>query len=216
MKMLLASLLIGLASAQAGAASFDCRLANAPIDKQVCADKGLSKLDEEMGASYQRALASTKAAARKELVKEQKEWLRASRSLCTDVHCLRRAYETRLLLLRECREHCVNWSESYRRNGEDYNLLIPRDTNMRNASFTEDLLKRGHGRVAGCESLVWIALGTASGNNSFGGLCKIGRQDRFVMVCNDDMIGHFKLAAAAPAVTRRQLIDFTIDNCYGG
>lgn len=219
MKTLLAGLLLGaLLCAPAGAASFNCRLASSKTEQLVCADPALSKLDEAMGAAYKRAFASTHAEARKRLVREQKAWLWESRSLCGDAACLRRSYATRVALLRECSESCGAIVETYRKDGDDYTLVIPRNPNGHNASFSEDLVKRDYAPVAACESLVEIPIGTASGNNSFGGICKIGdrNSDPFFMLCNDRMIGHFKLVAAAPALTQKQLIDFTIEHCFGG
>jgi uncharacterized protein YecT (DUF1311 family) len=56
------------------AASFDCAKAKTPVEKMICADAELSKLDEEMAAAYQRELARTDD--KEGLKKDQLDWLR--------------------------------------------------------------------------------------------------------------------------------------------
>jgi uncharacterized protein len=75
---------------QAAAQSFDCRKATTDVEKMICADKTLSKLDEELAQVF--------AAARKRvdpIVIGQPAWLRNVRSPCGDVECLKSAYASR-------------------------------------------------------------------------------------------------------------------------
>ena len=69
---LVAALLFGAAGA-AQAASFDCAKARTAPEKQICADKELSRLDDELALAYRDALALTPTRAN--LVQEQREWL---------------------------------------------------------------------------------------------------------------------------------------------
>ncbi|USX26530.1 lysozyme inhibitor LprI family protein [Oxalobacteraceae bacterium OTU3CINTB1] len=218
MKALLAFLFCGLFSGGAFSASFDCGAAATATERLVCSDADLSKMDEELAASYKKTLASLDDVNRRRLVAEQKSWLKSSRSLCDDVACLRRSYETRARLLQECHGVCLDLSEEYASNGENHFLMTLRDANARNQSFSKDLSRRKLGAVSGCETLVDIAVGTAHGNHSFGGLCRLGseRAASFFMVCNDEMLGNFKVMPAASGTTRYQLADFTIKNCFGG
>ncbi|MEV4779386.1 lysozyme inhibitor LprI family protein [Burkholderia sp. LMU1-1-1.1] len=180
-----------LFSGGASCASFDCGTAAAITERLICSDAELSKRDEELAASYKKTLASLDDVNKKRLVMEQKSWLRSSRGLCDDVACLRRSYETRAKLLQECHGLCVDLLEDYASNGERHNLLTMRDSNARNQSFSADLSSRKLGAVSGCETLIDIAVGTAHGNNSFGGLCRLGgeKSNSFFMVCNDEMMG---------------------------
>ena len=98
--LLIALLLAPLASAQ----SFDCKLAQSPREKAVCADTRLSALDAEIAASYKslRAQLSPESAA---LVQsDQRDWLRWIDLVCpangkgaaaNQTRCLQREYFTR-------------------------------------------------------------------------------------------------------------------------
>ena len=75
------------------AASFDCKKATAPIEKQICADPGLSVLDKQLAAAYQQALA---AATDIDALKcQQREWLTKTRNTCRDEECLKNSYTVR-------------------------------------------------------------------------------------------------------------------------
>jgi hypothetical protein len=66
----------GLLSTQATAASFDCKKAATWVEKTVCANPELSKLDEEMAKAYHDALASLSPEGQKETRQYQKQWLK--------------------------------------------------------------------------------------------------------------------------------------------
>lgn len=219
MKTLIIIVLSFLCSASCLAASFDCSHAATPVEQRICTDRQLSALDEELAAGYQQALAAMAGTDRKKLIAEQRAWITSSRSLCDDVPCLRHAYATRIALMRECGHgYCNDKSEDYVVDGETYFLMTMRNANERNPSFNTSLSRRQLPLVAACESLVDISVGTAHGNNSFGGLCKLKseKETGFFMVCNDEMIGHFQLAKASGSITRHELADFTIKHCFGG
>jgi uncharacterized protein len=75
------------------AASFDCAKASSKVEKMICADADLSKLDEEMAAAYKEALQDqSKAEATKQA---QTQWLKG-RNACADAGCVRSSYITRL------------------------------------------------------------------------------------------------------------------------
>ncbi len=75
------------------AASFDCGKAETKIEKLICDDIELSKLDEELTASYRSALQDAELAAPIKL--GQKQWI-MERNTCNDVVCLRNAYKERI------------------------------------------------------------------------------------------------------------------------
>ena len=213
--------LFGFAILHAGgslAASFDCGAAGTPVEKLICSDAALSKLDEELGAGYKKALAAMDAGNRDKLLAEQKSWLRNSRSVCDDVACLRQSYANRIKLMAACGSMCTDFSEAFALDGEQYNLATLRDANQHNRSFSQDLRSRKLGEVLACTTLVDVAVGTAHGNHSYGGLCKLKGDGHAAlsMVCNDDMLGHFMLAKGGRGTSSDELAAFTIKHCYGG
>lgn len=86
-------LFISLVGNTACAASFDCAKATTSIEKMICADGPLSKLDTQLGEVYTSALgrASDPAALRQ----EQRAWLK-ERNRCKDTACLIDQYQRRL------------------------------------------------------------------------------------------------------------------------
>lgn len=75
------------------AASFDCAKAGAKLEKLVCSDAELSKLDEQLNTAYKAALQDEKQADT--IRQAQKQWMK-ERNGCADAGCVKRAYETRL------------------------------------------------------------------------------------------------------------------------
>ncbi|MGB9107233.1 MAG: lysozyme inhibitor LprI family protein [Telluria sp.] len=197
-------------------ASFNCNSAVTSTEKIICSDAQLSRMDDQLARAYKTVFTTLDGNNKKYLIAEQKSWLKNSRNLCDDLSCLLRSYETRIKLVQECNSMCTNLSESYSLNGEKYNLITIRDANSNNLSFSKDLISRHRGPISGCETLVDIAVGTAHGNHSFGGICKLKTETGFFLVCNDEMIGHFNIVKVSGEATRYGLADFTIKSCFGG
>lgn len=76
------------------AASFDCEKAQTKLEKLICADAELSKLDEELNTAYKNALQDEKQAG--SIRQAQKQWIKR-RNGCSDSVCVKHAYEERLL-----------------------------------------------------------------------------------------------------------------------
>jgi uncharacterized protein len=76
------------------AASFDCGRAVSDIEKLVCSDAELSKLDDALGETYREAF--TQSGKSKSLILTQRQWL-AQRNACRDRECLVSAYSSRLM-----------------------------------------------------------------------------------------------------------------------
>lgn len=87
-----------LAAPLVHAASFDCAKAAAPMEKRICADPALSKLDEGLNAAYARAVARV---GNKELVRQwQRDWLKSAPvGACKDAACLRPLFTARIAKL---------------------------------------------------------------------------------------------------------------------
>ena len=94
-----------------GAASFDCAKATRPQEKLVCSDPVLSKLDEQMAASYRAARGLLSEPGRSSLLAGQRAWLRYWPRDCsskrgsiafdtTAAACARTRYELRIEVLK--------------------------------------------------------------------------------------------------------------------
>lgn len=78
------------------AASFDCAKAGTTVEKLVCQNSFLSKLDDALAKNYGDLLNdSTNATAKKDLRDEQKSWIQ-KRNACTDAKCLVELYGDRV------------------------------------------------------------------------------------------------------------------------
>jgi uncharacterized protein len=75
------------------AASFDCGKAASEIEKIICGNDELSRLDESLNKAYLKALEWKDIKNR--IIKSQRQWLKV-RNACKDAECLKTAYETRI------------------------------------------------------------------------------------------------------------------------
>jgi uncharacterized protein len=84
-------------AAPAWAASFDCGKASTAVEKLICADAEVSKLDERVAESYKKVSIADPA----EWKTRQHKWLTNVRNRCADAACLKQAYAQRLAYLEE-------------------------------------------------------------------------------------------------------------------
>lgn len=95
----LAVMMIAVAP-MAGAAGFDCNKASSRIERQICSDPLLGRLDEAMVRAYATARRAAAApAVVEDLRRTQRQWL-ALRDRCSDTACVGAAYLRRLTELR--------------------------------------------------------------------------------------------------------------------
>lgn len=87
-------LCLALCSTAGFSASFDCKKATTLVEKAICANPKLSKLDEKMAKAYKQVLASSSDKANVQTV--QKAWLAGVRDACQTEPCIQTAYQTRL------------------------------------------------------------------------------------------------------------------------
>ena len=89
----------------AQAASFPCAKASTPTEKAICADQGLSKLDERVAAAYRDALTLLSGSSPEEgraqvaLKADQRGWLGERNACGADLSCLTAAHERRVAVL---------------------------------------------------------------------------------------------------------------------
>jgi uncharacterized protein len=102
-------LLLALASTQALAASFPCAKAKSKVEHLVCADPGLSRLDEQLAAAYKHATSDDWGL----IANDQREWLRTVRDRCGQATCLDKAYRARIDVLVHWHDPAP-WSDAMR------------------------------------------------------------------------------------------------------
>lgn len=77
----------------AQAVSFDCVKASTKVEKLICADAELSKLDEELNTAYTDALRDEKPSDA--IRQAQKQWMKDCNH-CADAACVMHVYELRI------------------------------------------------------------------------------------------------------------------------
>jgi uncharacterized protein len=112
MKCMLGGLALFFVASISQAASFDCEKASSNMEKAVCQNPKLSKLDERLASEYIQAKEKLSPAAAKNLTKGQASWLRFQAAACfidynavpetpaVAAECLVQAYEHRLRVLK--------------------------------------------------------------------------------------------------------------------
>ncbi|MBQ0821475.1 lysozyme inhibitor LprI family protein [Microvirga terrae] len=98
--VLIAGLWMAAASQAAQAASFDCAKARTPDEKAICADRGLNDQDVEMAVLYTQLKPLLGMGARGDMEDAQAAWLKRREACGEDRSCLSKAYEDRVLQLR--------------------------------------------------------------------------------------------------------------------
>jgi uncharacterized protein YfaP (DUF2135 family) len=90
-------MLSAFAAFPAAAAGFDCTKAKLPVEKLICSDSELSRLDQRLAEIYARLRAQSgkDKTVLKQLADTQKSWIR-ERNRCADTDCLQTAYRQRL------------------------------------------------------------------------------------------------------------------------
>jgi uncharacterized protein YecT (DUF1311 family) len=71
-------------------ASFDCTKATTKVEKMICQDEELSKLDEKLSEVYTSFYLLTK-----EIKTDQRAWMK-QRNQCQDRNCIKESYQTRI------------------------------------------------------------------------------------------------------------------------
>ncbi len=210
-----------LLTGHAKAASFDCSKAATVAEKLICGSQSLSVLDDDLHRSYQTVLDRLDGSDKESLTKEQRNWIKYVRNICSESTCLERVYKARIALLAQTKDGIADMGVcSIPEGGSCRSVVYYRDSSERIRSFNETLAAKKLGaRVIGCERLIDLPVGYANSNDSFGGYCTTveGRARSRVMICNDDMLAHFAMRAIKDDDgADEDLIKFTNENCFGG
>jgi uncharacterized protein (TIGR02145 family) len=79
--------------------SFDCAKASTSPEKAICSDADLAELDNQLAKAYSKARSS---ACKKDLQKQQKEWMNERNSCSSNIQCLKNSYKSRIQELEKC------------------------------------------------------------------------------------------------------------------
>lgn len=83
-----------------------------------------------------------------------------------------------------------------------YSVYIENDANERLSYFNKEIGSHGlKGNISSCSLLIDLPAGVARGNHSYGGYCvmvDLKGLKSLVRVCDDEMVGHFKLEEEGP------------------
>jgi len=77
------------------AASFDCAKASTKVEHMICDNSKLSQLDSKLGQDYWEVLSKANEEQKRQLIADQKHWLKFTRNVCDKVTCLKHAYWSR-------------------------------------------------------------------------------------------------------------------------
>lgn len=94
--LILALFFLLLPTARACAASFDCANARTRVERFVCTDPFISKLDSQLGKVYATAIAKADPVQKAQLVANQRHWMSFTRAACRTQTCFKQAYWSRL------------------------------------------------------------------------------------------------------------------------
>ncbi len=73
-------------------ASFDCERVNTVVERKICSNSEISKLDDKLSELYMSAMSKADKQQKHNLLNSQKHWLKHTRNVCKDEYCLRLAY----------------------------------------------------------------------------------------------------------------------------
>lgn len=106
------------------AASFDCSKAASTIEKAICRNDKLSKLDEELNTFYRTAMQN--ANQKNSVRQSQKQWIK-QRNSCKEVECVTNAYEVRLEVLKsDIKAHETSEAQVEIVEGQRYSFQLTR------------------------------------------------------------------------------------------
>ncbi len=84
-----------LLAVNAKAASFDCAKATTKVEKMICENPTISKLNDDLGKIYQDVMSKANTEDKQRLLSEQKHWLKYTRNVCVQETCFKHAYWSR-------------------------------------------------------------------------------------------------------------------------
>jgi uncharacterized protein len=96
MQIILCAFSLLISANIAHAASFDCAKATTKVEKLICADPFISRLDGQLSKVYDQDIAKADPEQKHRLVTDERYWLKNMRGWCTTQTCFKHAYWQRL------------------------------------------------------------------------------------------------------------------------
>lgn len=191
------------------AAGFDCSKAFSKVEKLVCGNEQLSKLDEELGRAYQLALGDANLNQKPAVVAEQKAWIAKNRDMCADTDCLSRVYLARINVLTTLKTD----------DAEAQYVIDQQAQASQVAQFKKDLQSVGiDATLTDCNRLIRLKYGNDGqyvpretlSYGTYGAACKLNSKP--VLICSNSMLSdltlQFEFAGNGDAIA-----DFAERNC---
>jgi uncharacterized protein YecT (DUF1311 family) len=217
---MLVLLVIGFHVGISAASGFNCANSASGVERMVCSDAELSKLDVELNSAYQSALSAASSASKPVLVREQRNWLAYTRNSCDDEGCLKNVYSARIAMLSKNSQWIVNDSPKYETvDGQKRIVVFHRDPNEETSFLSKKLSESGDGRLIECHRLVELPVGYANSNSAYGAYCTMIEKGvkKSVAICADKFVGHFSISDLKKSdEDDSSLIEYTDQNCFGG
>jgi uncharacterized protein YecT (DUF1311 family) len=167
MKKLL--LLLTLTTTLLFSASFDCKKAKTDIEKLICSNEELSKLDEELNEAYKELLSKINKNDKEIIKQQQRDWIK-NRNVCTNISCIKYQYEQQLSRL-QFNSFILAYSEDNKTCNQFANLL------------NDDLKKYNEINLSRHEEFNWIKWKQIQERN----------YDRYIYIGNNIFIDYFDI-----------------------
>lgn len=153
-----------LAANAACAASFDCAKAGTKVEKMICADPELSKLDEELDRKYQTALQGPWETSSRYKSEHDFTWLK-KRNRCPDSKCLKYVYHQFLTYLDnpnpkaefgfDCKKASTSF-EKYACDPQANRWMLAKADNELNTVYRDALAKHFDPELLRKEQRAWL------------------------------------------------------------
>jgi uncharacterized protein len=171
------------------AASFDCAKASTNIEKSICSNPELSKLDNELSAAYKQEI--QKSNLKYDLKTQQREWLKNKINKCTNESCIADAYTSRTAELSKQTSSTIKNSDSTIVNSKN-NFQSNRSStnnNMSSTSVSSNILEN---MIEGIEYIYY-----------HDGSCMSGKGNQCVSFINYEQLCSAAVGATEGAVTSK-------------
>ena len=197
--------LVFLSASISYGAGFDCQKASSSIEKLICSNQQLSRLDDQMNRAYRMKIWNAGIYGLKEAPVEQQRWIKSVRNKCEDVSCLTNAYAARLEELESIKTSQAEGK--YVANSAEFLY--------QEKAFLNSLSGNGISASA-CPVIVRLIEAYPVGrDDSYGAFCRLSN-GKLLMICDDTMIGKLTAKFGAFALSGKELVNFTKSNCPSG
>lgn len=129
------------------AASFDCNKATSDVEKMICSDHKLSRLDDYLSQNYKIAMGPDMPEGSKSKIrKSQIDWI-DKRNTCTDTKCIEKMYSKQMdYLWNECFDHLSGKIE-YIKFYEAMDIIKKEENSVSNSKIIREKLMKNVDKI---------------------------------------------------------------------